>query len=50
MISNFGNKLAKDIWETDMSRSLPQELAKTSGVLRLSFHGVLHLSLKLAIL
>lgn len=25
MIQNFGNKIAKDIWETDMSRSLPQE-------------------------
>lgn len=26
MIRNFNNKMAKDIWETDMSKSLPKEL------------------------
>lgn len=26
MIHNFDNKIAKDIWETDTSKSLPKEL------------------------
>lgn len=26
MIHSFGNKIAKDIWETNMSKSLPKEL------------------------
>lgn len=26
MIRNFDNKIAKDIWETDSSKSLPKEL------------------------
>jgi plasmid maintenance system killer protein len=26
MIVNFGNKLAKDIWETNSSKTLPKEL------------------------
>lgn len=26
MICNFDNKIAKDIWETDTSKSLPKEL------------------------
>ena len=26
MIRNFGNRLARDIWETDTSKSLPREL------------------------
>lgn len=26
MIRNFNNKIAKDIWETDASKSLPREL------------------------
>ena len=25
MIANFGNKIAKDVWETDISKTLPRE-------------------------
>jgi toxin HigB-1 len=38
MIRNFDNKIAKDIWETDMSKSLPKELWLRAKVLMTIMH------------
>ena len=38
MIESFGNKVARDIWETDFSKSLPRELHLRAKVLLTIMH------------
>jgi proteic killer suppression protein len=44
LISNFGNKIAQDIWETDSSKQLPRELWKRAKALLTIMHGSMELN------
>lgn len=39
MIRNFGNKVAQELWETDRSRVLPQEIWVRAKALLTIMHG-----------
>ena len=39
MIRSFGNKIAREIWETDYSKSLPEELSIRAKALLTIMHG-----------
>lgn len=44
MIRNFANKIAKDIWETNQSKSLPKELWLRAKALLTIMHGTTDLN------
>jgi proteic killer suppression protein len=44
MIENFGNRIAKDIWEKEFSKKLPNELSERAKALLTIMHATSNLS------